>query len=357
MSLPARDLSTIEDFLENDAFRTWITERHPEDQLRWQQWLAEHPEKIELYEQAVVVFLALQGNTISLSDHEVKGKTQQILGQIPDRYTSIKPLLGWQWGRWIAAATIVGLMIWVQLEKTTVKPVVATSQPSKLAVRTDEWQIVKNATDQPLVVLLPDNSSVMLSTNSQLRFRKQTNHKLREVFLQGEGFFEVLKNPARPFFVYTANLTTKVLGTSFQVRSFAREAVAYVKVKTGKVTVTPVNSPGKTILLKVNEELKLGTAREQITKRDHFLSDENPSAIITQDFSFNYTPIPEILDRLNETYHMPIRYDRHLLNSCTFTGQLNDVPFLEKIRLICLTIDSTFEIIDNQVIIHSRGCN
>ena len=54
---------------------------------------------------------------------------------------------------------------------------------------------------------------------------------------------------------------------------------------------------------------------------------------------------------------MPIRYDHKLLENCTFTGQLNDVPFLEKIRLICLTIESTYEIVDNQVIIHSRGCN
>ncbi|WP_332369599.1 DUF4974 domain-containing protein [Spirosoma telluris] len=54
---------------------------------------------------------------------------------------------------------------------------------------------------------------------------------------------------------------------------------------------------------------------------------------------------------------MSIHYDRHLLANCTFTGQLNDVPFLEKIRLICLTTESTFEITDNQLIIHSHGCN
>ncbi len=87
------------------------------------------------------------------------------------------------------------------------------------------------------------------------------------------------------------------------------------------------------------------------------MSDENPSAIIARQFAFNYTAVPEIFDQLEASYHMPIRYDRPLLSHCTFTGKLDGVPFLEKIQLICLAIESTYEVVDNQVVIQSRGCH
>ncbi|WP_338871971.1 FecR domain-containing protein [Spirosoma sp. SC4-14] len=348
------NLSTVEDFLENDAFRAWVLERRTEDRIRWQAWLIQHPHKREIYEQAVATLLVLQGKPVELSDQQVKTKTTEIIDQMPDTFTVSKPLLGWHWGRWLSAAAVIGLIVWFQLGKSVFN---SLTKPDEQTLAAKEWKIVKNVTGQSLVVLLPDNSSVLLSTGSELRFRRQTNYALREVYLQGEGFFEVAKNPAKPFIVYTANLTTKVLGTSFQVHSFPKETTAYVKVKTGKVTVTPANSPDKPILLTVNQEVKLGTGTKQLVKHDHLQSEEGADSIVNQQFTFNYTPIPAVFDQLAASYHMPIRYDQHLLHNCTFTGQLNDVPFLEKIRLICLTTESSYEVVNNQILIHSRGCN
>ncbi|MFD2933789.1 FecR family protein [Spirosoma flavum] len=357
MDLPFEHISTVEDFLENDAFRSWVTERRLEDQVFWQEWLAQHPEKRDLYEQAVATFLVLQGKQISISDQQVKDKTEEILNQLAEVHTVVKPLFSWQWGRWVAAAAVVGLAVYWQVGNPISKSVELSNKPVVQPVVVADWKIVRNITGQPVVVLLPDNSSVLLSSGSQLRFHKQNTHTLREVYLQGEGFFEVSKNPAKPFLVYTTNLTTKVLGTSFQIRSFDKETAAYVKVKTGNVSVTPVDSPSKTILLTSNEQLSLETRTDKVVKQDIIPSKETSSAIVNQQFTFEFTPVSDIFTQLESSYHMPIRYDRQLLANCTFTGQLNDVPFLEKIRLICLTTESTFEITDNQLIIHSNGCN
>ncbi|QDK78710.1 DUF4974 domain-containing protein [Spirosoma sp. KCTC 42546] len=353
MRLP-ENLITVEDFLENDAFRTWVMERRPEDQLYWQEWLAQNPHKRDIYEQAVATFLVIQGKNVDLSNQQIVNKAEKIIETISDTPPVMKTLL--YWGRWVAAAAVVGLILYWQFDKPIASQFALSDKKTEQSIRDESWKLVKNVTGQPVVVLLPDNSSVLLTTGSQLRFRKQANQRVREVFLQGEGFFEVTKNPAKPFIVYTTNLTTKVLGTSFQVRSFDNEATAFVKVKTGKVTVTPASSPDKSVLLTVNQELKLEAGSEPIVKHKNFLLDGNASAIITESFAFNYTPIPEVLDELAQSYHMPIQYDRELLANCTFTGQLNDQPYLEKIRLICLTIESTFEVVDNQIVIHSRGC-
>ncbi|GAB4051205.1 FecR family protein [Spirosoma litoris] len=351
------NFSTVEDFLGNDAFRIWVTERRSEDQVFWQQWLTQHPEKRELYEEAVATFLVLQGEQLSISDQQVKEKTEELVNQLPDTPTVVKSLVSWQWGRWAAVAAVVGLTMYWQLGGPLSRLLAVASKQEVQPTGDMGWKLVKNETGQPLVVLLPDNSSVVLSSGSQLRFHKQSAPKLREVYLQGEGFFEVSKNPAKPFIVYTANLTMKVLGTSFQVRSFDNEAAAYVNVKTGKVSVTPVDSPDKPILLTMNEQLRLETKTDKLVKHSVVPSKENLSAIVNQPFTFEFTPVPEVFAQLESSYNMPIRYDRRLLANCTFTGQLNDAPFIEKIKLICLTIESTFEIIDNQVVIHSRGCN
>ncbi|CAN5520468.1 FecR family protein [soil metagenome] len=357
MGLPSDNFSTLDDFLENDAFRTWVHERRPEDQAYWQQWLVQYPEKRPLYEQAVATLLVVQGKQAELSDQRSKENTKRILDQLTPPVTVVKPLVSWHWGRWVAAASVVSLLIWWQMDNLISSQTVGFNKKVEQPVQKTDWKIVKNVTGQPLVVLLPDNSSVLLSSGSQLRFHKQNTHTLREVYLQGEGFFEVSKNPAKPFLVYTTNLTTKVLGTSFQIRSFDQEAAAYVKVKTGKVSVTPVDSPEKTVLLTKNEQLSLETKTDKISKRTIIPSKDNSSVIVNQPFRFEFTPVSDVFTQLESSYHMPIRYDKQLLSRCTFTGQLNDVPFLEKIRLICLTTESTFEVADNQVIIRSHGCN
>lgn len=357
MALIPDNLITVEDFLGNAAFRSWVTERRPADRRLWSRWLAQHPEKREVYEQAVATLLLIQGEEITQSDQQVADRTASILDQLPDAYIARKPFINWQWGRWAAAAAVISLVLWWQSGNFTLAPFSGTNGQAAQNPDDAEWTTVRNTTGQALVVLLPDNSSVVLATNSQLRFRKETSHPLREVYLQGDGFFEVTKDPGKPFIVYTASLTTKVLGTSFQVHSSDQDKTAFVKVKTGKVTVTPVNAPDKTVVLTVNEELELGATTEQGVKSADFLSDENPSALIARQFSYDYTAVPDVFDQLEASYHMPIQYDRSLLGHCTFTGKLDGVPFLEKIQLICLAIESTYEVVDNKVVIQSRGCH
>lgn len=353
---------TVEELLGNEAFRRWVLYKSPADRIRWQEWLHQHPDKRELYEQAVAVYLALEGTNPPMSDREVREKTARITSQFtgsPDELStgSIRPL--WSRLRWIAAASVLLAGLWWQFQPvTSTLALTFRKQPKIDAPAGNDWKEVKNVAAVPMVVLLPENSSVLLYPYSRIRFRKTTSAALREVYLEGEGFFEVSKNPAKPFVVYTSTLTTRVLGTSFQIRSFKKEATAFVKVKTGKVTVSPVDFPEKQTLLTINEQLTLAPNSVQVAKKEPVspVAGEKPD-MLTQQFSYEFTPVTQIFDQLERTYHMPIICDRKLLQHCTFTGQLNDTPFPDKIRLICLTIESTCEVVNNQVIIHSKGCN
>ncbi|MEZ0607794.1 FecR family protein [Fibrella sp. WM1] len=354
MSFPPEELSTVEDFLSNEAFRVWMLDRRPEDRARWLDWLTQHPDKRDVYEQAVATFLVIQGEAVIPSESDLKAKAEAIVNRL-DTPTVIRPIWNRQWVRWAAAIALTSLFAWWQLPNFRS---LATNGLTRGAQVSDaDWQVVKNETSEPLVTLLPDGSSVLLAEGSTLRYRKQSNPKLREVFFEGDGFFEVAKNPAKPFIVYTNNVVTRVVGTSFQVRSFEKESTAFVKVKTGNVIVSPIAEPDKPVSLTVNQEFTLKPSSKSVTVHKNRSSDEEISTITTQQFSYDYVPVSTVLDQLETSYHIPIDYDRDQLKNCTFTGQLDDVPFREKIRLICLTIESTFDVTDHQVVIHSQGCN
>ncbi|EHQ27883.1 FecR family protein [Mucilaginibacter paludis] len=129
-----------------------------------------------------------------------------------------------------------------------------------LFVRRDNWQeqktaftIFKTNTGQVKKLELPDGSIVWLNAMSRVRISEGFEKKAtRNVYLdEGEAFFEVKRNPSRPFLVITNSITTRVLGTSFDVKAYKRLNYASVTLRTGHVAVT--DRQGKMALLLPNQ--------------------------------------------------------------------------------------------------------
>jgi ferric-dicitrate binding protein FerR (iron transport regulator) len=100
-----------------------------------------------------------------------------------------------------------------------------------------EIVIKENPKGQKLQVTFPDGSKVRLNADSRLTFQKPFDDHQRVVTLQGEAFFEIAKDPQRPFIVQAGAIKTTVLGTSFNVRAYPEEDDIQVAVATGKVAV------------------------------------------------------------------------------------------------------------------------
>src|SRR5699024_11202875 len=100
-----------------------------------------------------------------------------------------------------------------------------------------EYQTASNPTGQSSRIVLADGSTIWLSAASSLRYPKRFGDSLRSVYLKGEAFFDVTHNPGKPFIVHSGQLQTKVLGTSFNIRSFNSENDIQVTVATGRVSV------------------------------------------------------------------------------------------------------------------------
>lgn len=86
-------------------------------------------------------------------------------------------------------------------------------------------------------VTLPDSSVVYLGAGSSIRFPERFETKERTLMLTGEAFFEISKNPDRPFVIHTGEIQTTVLGTSFKITAFKGDPLS-VEVATGKVRVS-----------------------------------------------------------------------------------------------------------------------
>ena len=224
----------------------------------------------------------------------------------------------------------------------------------------------RNKTSHPLTIWLNDSSRVVLQPRSQISYPEQPAFDKREVYLVGEGFFEVVKNTKKPFLVYANGLVTQVVGTSFRINAFAEHKQVIVAVRTGKVAVFTINAFRKAqarreqiagmLLLTPNQQALFDKASERITK-----SLVNEPALVRQPANRNYfvfdnTPVADVFRTLEESYGVEIKFDSKLLDSCNVTAPLGDEPLFRKLDIICQTIGATYEVNGTQIIITGKGC-
>ncbi len=150
---------------------------------------------------------------------------------------------------WAAAACIVFAFIavwkWWPSEKME-KPVVYQKQ-------------ITTQKGNRSQVILPDGSKVWLNAGSTLDYPQQFSGKTRDVQLQGEAYFEVVKNKEQPFFVHTNTFSIKVLGTGFNVRAYANEDSAIAALVHGSIEVLIKGEKEKNVFLQPNEKITLPT--------------------------------------------------------------------------------------------------
>ncbi|MGI4740312.1 MAG: FecR family protein [Janthinobacterium lividum] len=235
--------------------------------------------------------------------------------------------------------------------------------PATLATTTAYgWTSHRNTTQQVQELRLPDDSRVTLQPKSTLRYPTALAGTRREVYLEGEAFFQVHKNPKRPFLVFTSQVVTTVLGTSFDVKAYPGGAQALVAVREGKVAVqprqaaqldaTPTHPPKEGVLLLPNQQVVYSVASHHLKKE---LVDK-PAVLVAQPFEFEERPVAEVLAALEKAYGVPIAYDKQKLAGCTVSITFYDEPLFERLGLLCKSLGAYYTLADTQITIHSTGC-
>jgi transmembrane sensor len=117
-------------------------------------------------------------------------------------------------------------------------------------------------------IQLPDGTMAWLNADSKLIYDENFRGEYREVYLQGEAYFDVVKDKTRPFIIHTKTIDIRVLGTAFNVRAYETEKNTETSLFRGSVEVTLHNSPEKRIVLKPNEKLLVNNKSLLFTRKD-----------------------------------------------------------------------------------------
>ncbi|WP_276485805.1 FecR family protein [Paraflavitalea pollutisoli] len=362
-------LYDITDFVIDEDFVRWVYERRPEDELTWRNWLARNPDKHLLVAEARTIVQSLYIAPPAIDSGEINAETDRLLQTIHQQPTAepAAPVVPIRRTRWRAAAAILLMLMggacWYMISHTTDRE--NYTWESMTATRSLIEHV--NTSDKPITIALADGSALSLSPGSRIGYGNHFDTgSFRDVYLSGEAFFEVARNPDRPFRVFANELVTKVLGTSFTVRSFDSDTTIQVIVRTGKVTVysqavtttrrsATDHKPGE-VILTPNQQLvyeKLGHKFQKV------LLDE-PLLVVPrmkeQKMEYEDASLIMVFSELSRAYGINIVYDNELLEKCTVTADLKNENFYHKLDLICSAIGAAYEVIDGQVVIQSNGC-
>jgi ferric-dicitrate binding protein FerR (iron transport regulator) len=351
---------TAEDLAADDSFKAWVCAPTPEAEAFWSGFLREFPERYYQVGEARLLVTGLH-RVASTGTPDEAERVEALWHRIEaTRRRRGRVLSLPRWLAWSAAACLallMGLGWWAQ------QPGSARQNPSPPRPGAALWVESLSAPNQLMQIQLADGSVVRLSPNSRLRYRKAFSGPLREVYLTGEAFFEVRKNPKQPFVVYANGLVTKVLGTSFRIRARAEDPTVTVAVRTGRVSVYP-NQPSRNrdpelrgLVLSPNQKVIFHRAGATMDKT----LVEHPSPVVApqelRQFLFEDAPAARVFEAIERAYGVDVVFDEEMMADCTLTINLTDEDLFQKLTVICRVLDAHYKIIDAQVVIYGKGCH
>ena len=180
-------------------------------------------------------------------------------------------------------------------------------------------------------LVLSDGSEVWLNATSRLRFPFNFSGDKREVYLDGEAYFQVTKNDAKPFIVHTSRTDIQVLGTSFNVNAYG-DGLTRTSLVSGAVVSS---AAGKEVQLKPGQEAIYSSEKGyKVTDFD----DSEVLAWMKGVYIFHNTPLSEIASVIERWYGIQVVFDNKELAGKKFTGGLEKLQrldyFLETLELI-----------------------
>ena len=355
---------TAEELVLDNYFQRWVSQQLPPEDSFWEEWLSRHPEKTEAVSQAKFVLEAIQMEPDAPDDLLMAEQVERILNSLDKRPFPHRQVLRLSWlqvAAMLVLASVIGWCWYTLREGGTAEDYVYPASSSILKI---------NNSDQPIKLSLSDGSLITLQPQSSLSYPEAFADDRREVYLVGEARFEVAKDARRPFLVHAEELVTKVLGTAFSIRAFEKDRDITVKVYEGKVSVLAGKEKEQTtrqpfnqnegVILTPNQMAVFDRKPERLTKT----LVENPAIIHppddkssgTEDFVFSDTPVYRVFEILEKSYGVTIVYDREMLNGCTVTAPLGNETLFEKLDLVCKVVRASYEVVDAQIIVSSKGC-
>jgi transmembrane sensor len=222
------------------------------------------------------------------------------------------------------------------------------------------------------VVLLGDGTKIWLNSGSSLKYPQKFQGNSREVVLSGEAFFDVKKDARKPFIVKTSALNIKVLGTTFNVKSYPEEGTIETTLVNGAVTITKSNTDLKckdAIFLKPNQratyikeegKLILADIEKKVVKAEPIIEvgqKRKEKMILSNNIDivpftawkddklvFKNEEFESLCTKLERWYNVKINIDDPELKKYHYTGILQKETINDVIEIIRLTMPFQYDV-------------
>lgn len=165
-----------------------------------------------------------------------------------------------------------------------------------------EKYVLTASTEAPGRFILPDSSVVWLNAGSRLEYTGNLSGPVRQVALEGEGYFEVAKDSDRPFRVAMNHLDIEVLGTCFEARCFPDSKIEDVVLLEGSVKVT--TAQGNDVVMKPGDKLDYTVASGKLAMTK--VKAINYCNWMLRRMVFDSTPLEDVIPGLERRYKITI---------------------------------------------------
>lgn len=196
-------------------------------------------------------------------------------------------------------------------------------------------------------IILSDGTKVWLNSDTKIKYPGNFSKKQRDVYLDGEAFFEVTKNGHQPFIVHTSEMDVKVLGTKFNVKAYSDEDQVETSLFEGKVhllyrspdeanQIEKIVEPGQSFVYnKINHQLGNNCFPQAE------INGWKNNQLIFKDDTFS-----NLVRKLERWYDVDVVYDQNLFNDRRLTVELYEGERLERLMEVislALSVDYKYE--------------
>ncbi|MEL7002626.1 MAG: FecR domain-containing protein [Bacteroidota bacterium] len=332
----------VQDFALDDYFIQWVKSPSADADAFWSNWIKDNPNKKEIIEEARQVVLALDFSSSKPSQKEfseVKAKIDEEINLLEsnERNLKISP--------WKLSSVAAAIILFV------VSLVVFNIDPQDIITHTTAYGETK-------VITLPDQSTVTLNANSTLRYTTDwENTDTREVWLEGEGFFDIEKVVHaelldsivyKRFLVYSGALNVEVLGTTFNINN--RKEAPKVVLSTGKIALEIPDSEDTTkLLMKPGDFVKYVSATRQLVKKE--VDPIKFTSWKENKLYFEDTSLSEVAEIIEDNYGMQVVFEKNELKNIKLTGTMSTTSLQTFIDVLSESIDKNIVASKGQLII------
>lgn len=213
-------------------------------------------------------------------------------------------------------------------------------------------------------IKLPDGSQVWLNADSKLSYSADFSEGNREVSLIGEAYFDVVKDPRRPFIIHTDKIDIKVLGTAFNVKSYPQDDVIETALIHGKIEITYRDRPTEKVILMPNEKLIIRKDQQTNSASSNSVPKIQLSSLVpiqdsllpetawlSDKLVFTNETLANIAEMLERRFDVQVVFMDNEVQHFTYTGIFENEPLEKILELMSLSQKFNYAVEKEKVIL------